>query len=474
MKMWWIIVLVWVAEAGAQTGSDSAWVRPFGGRDEDAARVIRAVPEGGYLLAGTVTDVFAGAILLVRIDSAGRVLWRRRIDEPRSVDVRDVQVLADGYIVAGIARASTENEYPFLLRLDGQGQTVWTQVYADGAHGGVYAVRALEDGGFALAGWAMSAEKPQMDVLLMQTDSAGGRLWSRTYGGEDDEWAADLCVTADGFALAVQVARPMGIPDEVGLLRSDTLGTLVGLRRHAVENLGWVQAIVPAPTGGFAIAWSRRYIGWWEDETAGLDRLDSAGELLWREVYLAADHVESRLMLRPVEFGFVLMGYAVSLGGGARSMHTLRIDPDGGLRSTHAFDGLGYARWKRKRYYWHYEVADAFGPGLTDYFTVSWDPPKAAIAVLPDAPVPERPRRHARFDSFSNVYQVRFQLTAREQVTIRLLDTAGRLVKIFACGDYPSGDHFEVIDGWALPSGIYFLHVDTGEAQLTRKVVFVR
>ena len=473
MKLWWVVVLV-VAECGAQTGSDSAWVRSFGGRDDDRASVIRETAEGGFLLAGTTSDRFAGAALLVHTDSAGQVLWQRRIDEPRSPDVHDVQVLADGYIVTGTTRPGGDDVFPFLLRLDAAGQTQWLRVYDQSGQGGAQAVRALASGGFALAGWFTSPDATQMDARLLQTDSAGDLLWSRTFGGTDEEWAADLCVTAEGFALAVESAATDDQPGTVGLLRTDREGTLLGLRRQRTDLLGGVRALVAVPGGGFAIAWSRTDGSWFDDASAGVDCLDSAGELVWREVYPAAGLLESRLLLRPVDYGFLLSGYEVSLGSGPRTLHLLKIEPGGALRSARAFDGLGYVRWKKRRWYWQWEVAGAFGRGLAEHFHAVCLPPEALLAVYPDAPLPERSDRHLSLDSFSNVFQVRFTLAARQAVTVRLLDTAGRLVQQVACGSYPAGSHFEVIDGWALPAGIYILQIDTGERQLVQKLALVR
>ena len=121
--------------------------------------------------------------------------------------------------------------------------------------------------------------------------------------------------------------------------------------------------------------------------------------------------------------------------------------------------------WKRHRWYWAYCYADPFAAGLTDFFNAPCLPPAAHIALLPTAPLPERSRRHAALDSFSNVYQVRFELAAPEAVQVTLLDTAGHHVGTIAAGDYLPGTHMEIIDGWAWPGGIYFVHIDTGEQE---------
>ena len=155
MKIWWVVVLV-VGGGGGRADRQRLLVgcKRYGGRDEDQARSIRATADGGYCWPGTATDEFGGAILLVRTDSLGQRAVAAA-DRRAALPGRARRAGAGGRLCPGGHGArSTEREYPFLMRLMPQGEALWTQVYEAGGRGGAHAVRALEDGGFALAGWS--------------------------------------------------------------------------------------------------------------------------------------------------------------------------------------------------------------------------------------------------------------------------------------------------------------------------------
>jgi hypothetical protein len=474
MRGLWALLL-FVSIASAQTAADSVWVRSFGGRDEDQAAIVRETGDGGYLFAGTASDVLTGAALLVRTDSTGRVLWRRQITEPAACIARDVQVLSNGILLAGSAGGPAGSEYPCLLRLNVFGETEWTRLYTDGAHGGIRALRPLVDGaGFVLAGWTTAPATGQMDIALSRTDTAGNLLWTRTYGGAGDEWAADVCLVNNGFVIAAQAIRGSREPDAICWLRIDSTGKLTDSRRFSVENLGRVRNLTPIPGGGFLISWTPHEFYWWTPVLAGLLRLDAGGNELWRQHYAGGQEDESSLQLRLPEYGILLAAYRISMGSGTRTMTLLHTDPDGGQQSQLIYEGLGYADWKKIHWNWTYVYAYPFAAGLSDFFHAAYLPPTTRVAVYPPAPFPERSRRHAPYDSFSNVFQVRFSLAARERVSITLHDSAGQMVDRIAEGEYPAGAHVETVDGWQQPAGIYFVCVDTGELQTLTKVAFVR
>ena len=78
-----------------------------------------------------------------------------------------------------------------------QPDTLWGRWYGGGQADNGYAVQQTLDGGFVIAGETYSFGAGGYDFYLIRTDSTGDTLWTRTYGGVQDETCFALTLTPD-------------------------------------------------------------------------------------------------------------------------------------------------------------------------------------------------------------------------------------------------------------------------------------
>jgi hypothetical protein len=125
-----------------------------------------------------------------------------------------VQQTSDGgYIVGGNARTvASFNRYDYwLMRLDTNGNVLWNRTYGGTNDENLRVVRQTIDGGFILGGESFSGVSGDKttpgfgtnDFWLVRVDSAGSKLWDRTYGGSDSELLFALELMPDGGFIAV-------------------------------------------------------------------------------------------------------------------------------------------------------------------------------------------------------------------------------------------------------------------------------
>jgi hypothetical protein len=80
---------------------------------------------------------------------------------------------------------------------------------------------------------------------------------------------------------------------------------------------------------------------------------------------------------------------------------------------------------------------------------------------------------------FNSNTEIRFSLTQPDNISLRVFDIAGRLVKELANGSYDMGEHSVIWDGTnssggKVSSGIYFYSISTPEKAVTKKMVFLK
>lgn len=155
----------------------------------------------GYVVVGynESTATRRRSIGVAVANSAGKQLWSRPYGVRRAVSsLQAVRTRDGGLLVWG---NEADPARPHLLRIDAEGESLWSRTYAGFFRPGEYghptaAIAQTSDGGFVLAGTLYDPNgKP---VYLLKTDARGDTLWFKCY---DDKYRLSphsIQVTADG------------------------------------------------------------------------------------------------------------------------------------------------------------------------------------------------------------------------------------------------------------------------------------
>jgi len=145
------------------------WAKTFGGALEDAARSVRATPDGGFVVAGYGSS-YGGAdpdFIVLKLGNDGAIQWQRRYDSGGFEYLYDIEVVDDGYVLAGgmggVFTAVT-------MKIDLAGAIVWQNTFG-GFQGNIFSGMAKTlDGGFVCAGhsgrFSAGAEEDALIVRL--------------------------------------------------------------------------------------------------------------------------------------------------------------------------------------------------------------------------------------------------------------------------------------------------------------------
>lgn len=138
MKRYWAILIVLALtisacedEQGATPGSASTYVKLFGGSNSDIAYVALPTSDGGAICLGT-TEIetptqSAFKIRLIKIDGNGNTEWQQlypQEDQTYSLVGRAVLPLEDGYIVVGDSINDQDNSSLILFKVDLSGNEI--------------------------------------------------------------------------------------------------------------------------------------------------------------------------------------------------------------------------------------------------------------------------------------------------------------------------------------------------------------
>jgi hypothetical protein len=254
---------MWVVKLNATGGI--TWRRNFGGPDDDAAYSIDELATGGYVIAGEsksqTGDVNGNRggydYSIIRISATGNLVWKQSYGGSSDESAKSIQQCSDGsFIVAG---ETTSNDVDvsnnqggsdfWVLRLRPNGTIRWKNTYGGTSNDNAFSVVQLSNGNFVVAGETESnnGNVPDNsggdDFWVLSLRGAGTVLWSRTFGGLNDDNARFVAETADG-AVVVAGKTESNSGDVTGFKGGQDFW-VVKVRRSS-GNLEWQKTL-----GGF-------------------------------------------------------------------------------------------------------------------------------------------------------------------------------------------------------------------------------
>jgi hypothetical protein len=302
------------------SSGNELWSKTYGGTDDDQAWSVVQTGDGGYALAGCTNSSGAGDydFYLIKTDSSGNEVWSKTYGGARYDGIESMVVTSDGgYALAGytISYGTGNNDF-WLVKTDSSGNQVWSKTYGGTGYDYAYSVIQTGDGGYALTGFTNSFGGGKPNVLLVKTDSSGNQVWSKTYGGTDDDRAFSVVQTGDGGYAIAGYTNSSGAGDyDFYLIKTDSSGNEVWSKTYGGTYWDGVESMVVTSDGGYALVGYARSFGAGRND-AWLVKTDSSGNELWNKTYggTVNDYASSVVVAR--DGGYALAGFTASSGAG--------------------------------------------------------------------------------------------------------------------------------------------------------------
>ncbi len=330
----WIITLyiLGIPPLYGQRVYDTLWTRTYGGTELDKGHAIELAFDSGYVIAGETQSFGPGplAVYLLKTDSGGNIAWTRTYGGSLYDYALSVKETADtGYIIAGATNsfgAGLRDLY--LIKTNANGDTVWTRTHGGSGDDVGAAVLETQDGGYIVVGTTYSFGAGGGDVWLVKTDAGGNVVWSRPYGGTDSDAGWDLQPTADGGYIIAGQTRSFGAGDfDVYLIKTDSVGDTLWTRTFGGtdDDRGFSACNF---LNGYLVAGYTASFGAGGDDMY-LVGVDSVGNQLWSQTY--GGYLDDRAnSIREEAYAYLLLGCTASFGAGGTDLYVLEVNPASG------------------------------------------------------------------------------------------------------------------------------------------------
>ena len=321
-----------------ETRGDTLWTRTFGGRDYDVGYAVQPTADGGYIIAGTTRSLGSGRYdaCLIKTGARGEALWTRTYGGSSDDGARSVQQTTDGgYVIAGCTESFGAGQGDvYLVRADARGDTQWTRTFGGANQDEAFSVRQTSDKGFVIVGLTQSFGAGEDDVYLVKTDARGDTMWTRTFGGDDDDFGYSVRQTADGGYIIAGLNESRGAGGEdVYLIKTDARGDTSSTRTLGGTSTDEAHSVQQTADRGYIVAGSTYSFGA-GDFDAYLIRTDSGGETLWTRTFGGTGDDGAWSVQQAADGGFIVAGYTSSPGTGDKDVLLVRTDSVGNVAAA--------------------------------------------------------------------------------------------------------------------------------------------
>lgn len=336
---------IWLIKT--DSAGEEIWSRAFGGGGNEFATSLQKTDEGGYVITGITSSFGAGEkdLWLIKTDAQGKEEWDKTFGGSWDDGGFSVQQTADGGYIATGATGSSGPSMIWLVKTDGLGDKEWEKtldLHEDvGRISTGSFVEETGDGGYIVAG-----DSSKGSIILIKTDAQGGKQWEKVFGGSAIDRTtvsvnSRVMLTTDGGYLIEGSKSSEGSGGmDLWLIKTDSGGNVIWSRTYGGEGDDYGTAVQQTADGGYIIAGHTSSSG-----DGGADlwlfKTDSSGNVIWSRTFGGREGDYGTAVQQTADGGYIVTGRTSSYGVGGVDMWLIRTDGNGNVEGAASKDGPG-------------------------------------------------------------------------------------------------------------------------------------
>lgn len=464
---------------------DSLWSHTYGDAYAQAGRALINDGYGGWLLVVN-RWIFGPPWFdagLYRIGSNGDTLWTWLCSGGGMNELVAAVAVGDCFLAAGHTESMGAGGLDqWLLRFDMYGDTLWTRTWGGWNTDQATTLLPTFDGGSLLVGTTTSFSQMGQDITLWRNDDQGDSLWFHVYGEDEPQAVNDIVATSDGgWLLACLATNHFGYSvDDVWLLRVDADGNELWSKFYGGPNNEVIKKILPTADGGWLLAGMAHPQGPLNQDLYLL-RVDANGDSLWSRTYGTAFPEGMSAAIVTPDSGCLLGGSVYDTQTDQNDWWILKTGANGDSLWSMTFgdslwdDFIDFVSLTADDNYLIVGETGVNSAGMWDIGLMCLAGADTLSAVPTSPMTPYSWRLEAPHPNpFNAITVLSFQLPVASHTKLGVYDIAGRLVATLVDGWRQAGRHEVTFDGSKLASGIYIARLKAGDYIGVQKPVLLK
>lgn len=291
---------------------DMQWTKTYGGiKPEYSFGILQATDSSGYFIIG-YSQSFSGGdydTWLLKIDNDGDTLWTKTYGTWGNDQGQEIIPTSDGnYILTGSSNSPPNSSYQaYLIKIDPDGDIIWDKYYGGSSYEIGNSVKQTPDGGYIMLGITYSYGV-NGDAFLVKTNAIGDTLWTKKYGGSQLDEGIFIVVNSDSsYTFCVRDSSSIGKNIDVQIIKTDANGNILWDKHYGGTEKDTDKMIQKTSDGGYIVSGITRSFGLSLPDMWIL-KLDSEGDTLWTRRYGGTDNEHCYSTKQTSDGGYIAVG----------------------------------------------------------------------------------------------------------------------------------------------------------------------
>jgi len=336
------------------TSAQITFQKTFGGTGSDKVQSVQQTADGGYIIAGSTNSFGAGGydVYLIKTTANGDTLWTKTFGGAFDDFGFSVQQTADGgYIIAGSTNSFVAGFWEvYLIKTTANGDTIWTKTFGGIEYEWGYSVQQTTDGGYIIAGFTGNVAGGGSDVYLIKTTANGDTIWTKTFGGIENDIGNSVQQTTDGgYIIAGLTGNVVAGGSDVYLIKTTTNGDTIWTKKYGGTNNDDGFSVQQTTDSGYIIAGSTNSYGAGNGDVY-LIKTTANGNILWTKTFggigngVGAGDDWSYSVQQTSDGGYIIAGRTDSFSANYGDVYLIKATANGDTSWTKTYGGL-YGEW---------------------------------------------------------------------------------------------------------------------------------
>jgi len=465
---------------------DIEWSKTYDGGLNDVGRFVHQTNDSGFVVLGSILSNEGATALLIKTNAIGDTLWTKKYggynDNIKPYAVK--QTMDGGYIIIG-SNTGYDNHDFWLIKTTSNGDTLWSKTYGGEEYDMALSVTETDDGGFLLFGSTSSYTDSYRNSWLVKTTSNGDSLWSKTYGGSQADFGFYITKSNDSGYILVGTSASFGnggtaYGTDIWLIKINDDGDSLWSKTYGGADDEFSKYVYENDNGDLTIIGNTRSYGSGENDL-WLVKTTSNGDSLWSQTYGGIGNESPSTIIDFGDNGYLIVGHTNSYGNDDYDIWLIQTDSNGDSLWSQTFGGEGneYAYYAEKTNDNGCIIVGTYGfnTDTTDIWLLKISP------IVLNTQQLEFPRKYLLNQNYPNPFNpvttLRYDLPENGHVNITIYDMMGRQVKTLVNQAQDTGYRSVIWDatndyGKPVSAGIYLYQIQAGEYISTKKMVLLK